>query len=87
MRNNHMAAKNDSGVRAVNVPMAGTSADSVRNARINSSVTYGVSGSPRRFGVNEPTKIAEAEALANARVAAGVRIVTGRNRHSKFTGS
>jgi hypothetical protein len=82
-----MAAKTDSGVRPVTVPMAQTASDSVKNTRINSSVTYGVSGDPRRFGVNEPANIVEAEALVSAGLAEGVLVVTGRDRHSKFSGA
>jgi hypothetical protein len=82
-----MPTRNDSDIRPVTVPMAGTAAESVKSARITSSVTYGVDGDPRNFGVCEQRNIDAAEALANAGLADGVRVVTGRDRHSRFTGA
>jgi hypothetical protein len=81
-----MPARNDSDIRPVTVPMAGTAGDSVKNASINSGMTYGVSGDARNFGTNQPRNLAEAEALLNAGQAAGVRVVSGRDGNSKFTG-
>jgi hypothetical protein len=67
--------------------MAQTARDSVANARINSGVTYGVDGDPRRFGVNGPTNIDAADALENDDFAKlGMRVVTGRDRDSKISG-
>jgi hypothetical protein len=82
-----MAAKTDSEPRPITVPMAGTAGDSVKNAPINSGMTYGVSGDARNFGTNQPRNIDAAAALEQDDFARlGVRVVTGRDRDSKFSG-
>jgi hypothetical protein len=43
-------AASDRGPRLVHVPMAGNSYESVKNARIDSSVTYGMTGASRNSG-------------------------------------
>jgi hypothetical protein len=81
-------AANNRGPRLVRMPMAANSRQHVeRNVRIDSNTTFGVAGDPPRFGVNEQRNIDQAEALINTDTAGGMRVVTGRNRDTKFSGA
>lgn len=74
--------------RLVDVPMAGTARESVKNARIDSSVTDGVTGDERNFGVNQSRNISEAERFDRGGYSTkGLNISTGRSKSTRFTGA
>ncbi len=73
--------------RLADVPMARNARDSVRNSRIDSTMTYGVTGDPDNFGTNEADCIAEAERYDRGGYGMkGLNIGTGRSSKTKYTG-
>ena len=83
-------ARTDLDIRPIDLPMAGTPRESVRDARITSDTPgkWGIRGRDENFNINRPEDIAAAKKLdSEGYQTKGLNIVTGRSKRTKFTGA